>query len=394
MAKNPLKIVSKYKKKLESCNNHEVVKRTLLKLLKLPITYEILAETRIGWTVGMLQKKHAVYKVLTKPLIRKWKTLVKESNDCITTAALKDNGVKKPAENPTSKKEVKANTEKIKSFKQTSFGEALNNNQPKGKKKKIFPTVVDGSLDIQKRLYQIVDYVKSKKPVMTAHSSQDVNLLSDEEFMKLSTSRKRGRTALLPFESEDSTDNSGFLQNHVDCIEFLTKNIEVIANMKLCLPFKTVRPILENCNAVQLNQIEARNKKYLKHTNYIWKQLCKKDFEKKLTVENKSLAWKSVYEKLSKHREDKMLAVKNKILNNLKKRDQAKNRIVLVEVGGLKKNRCKETETSSSSFIRPVVVGSTSYRRPVEPEKFKTEKKKVAPLMADAREQFRNRFRR
>ena len=180
----------------------------------------------------------------------------------------------------------------------------------------------------------------------------------------------------------------------MDCIKFLTKNIEVFVNFKLFLPFETVRPILENCNAVQLNQIEARNESYLKHTNYIWKQLCKKDFEKKSTVENESLAWKSVYEKLSKHREDKMLAVKNKILNNLKKRDQAKNRIVLVEVGGLKKNRCKGTETSSSSFIRPVVVGSTSYRRPVEPEEFKTEKKKVAPLMADARKQFRNRFRR
>ena len=90
-----------------------------------------------------------------------------------------------------------------------------------------------------------------------------------------------------------------------------------------------------------------------------------------------------------------MRAVKDKILKNLKKRDRAKNKIVLVEVGGVKNNHCKKTETSSfSSFIRPVVVGSTSYRRPVEPEEIKTEKKNVAPLMADARKQFKNRYRR
>ena len=95
MAKDLLKNVSKYGKRLESCNNHEIVKSTLLKLSKLPITSEILSETRIGWTVTVLRKKHAEHKVLAKQLLRKWKTLVKVNKDRIMKAALKDGKVKK-----------------------------------------------------------------------------------------------------------------------------------------------------------------------------------------------------------------------------------------------------------------------------------------------------------
>ena len=184
MAKDLLKNVSKYGKRLESCNNHEIVKSTLLKLSKLPITSEILSETRIGWTVNMLRKKHAEYKVLAKQLLRKWKTLVKVNKDRIMKAALKDGKVKKTAANPNVKKEIKVTAEKLKTFKQMSLEEALSNNQPKDKKRKTFPTVVDESFDDKERLYQLVDYVKGKKPVMKSQPVQNDSLKSDEEFIK------------------------------------------------------------------------------------------------------------------------------------------------------------------------------------------------------------------
>ena len=114
MAKDLLKIVTKYGKRLESCNNHEIVKSTLQKLSKLPITTEILTETHIGFTVNILRKKHAEYNVLAKQLIKKWKTLVKVDKDCIMTTVLKDDQVKKSAANPKGKKEIKVTTEKLK----------------------------------------------------------------------------------------------------------------------------------------------------------------------------------------------------------------------------------------------------------------------------------------
>lgn len=391
MTKDLFKIVTKYRKRLESCNKHKIVRRTLLKLSKLPMTYKILTETRIGWTVGMLHKKYAEYKVLTKPIIRKWKMLVKENNDYITTTASKQLEYTMKATNQTFKKEVKITTEKLKTSKQMSFGEALNNNQPKSEKIKTPPTVINDSLGIQERLYQLVEYVKEKKSVVISQPSQHNFLVSDDEFMNLSTSRKRGRTALLHSESEVSTDNSGILKNPVDCIRFLTTNIDVIVNSKLCLPFETARPILENCNAGQLNKLEAGNKAYLKQTNYIWKHLCKTDFKKETTNKNESLAWKSVYEELRQNREDKLQAVKNKILNKKRRCDLAKNKTVLIEAGWTKRKHFKENETSSfSSTIRPAVIEPMSYRRPFRPEEIK--KKTAGPLMAKARKQLKNRF--
>ena len=393
MAKDLLKVVKKYGKRLESCNNHEIVKSTLLKLSKLPITSEILSETRIGWTVNMLRKKHAEYKVLAKQLIKKWKTLFKVNKDRIMTTALKDEKVKKSAANPRGKKENKVTTEKLKTSKQMSFEEALNNNQQKGKKRKMSPTVVNESFDDKERLHQLVDYVKGRKPVLISQPFQDDFLKSDEDFINFSTSRKRGRTLLLPVESKIRTENSVFLQSQADCIKFLTMNIDIIVNLKLCLPFETARPMLENCNSVQLSKLEASNPGYLKHTNYIWKNLCKKDFQKETTDKNKSLAWKSVYGELRQHREKKMQAVKDKIHNSYKKCDQAKSKVALVEAGWEKNNRCNVTN-SFSSVIRPAVVRSRSYKRSFEPEEIKSKKKTVAPLMAKARQQLKNRFRR
>ena len=389
MAKDLLKNVSKYGKRLESCNNHEIVKSTLLKLSKLPITSEILSETRIGWTVNMLRKKHAEYKVLAKQLLRKWKTLVKVNKDRIMKAALKDGKVKKTAANPNVKKEIKVTAEKLKTFKQMSLEEALSNNQPKDKKRKTFPTVVDESFDDKERLYQLVDYVKGKKPVMKSQPVQNDSLKSDEEFIKFSTSRKR------TFGSKISTESSVCQQNPADCINFLRMNIDIIVNLKLCLPFETARPILENCNAVQLSKLEASNKAYLKHTNYIWKNLCKKDFRKETTDINESLAWKSVYGEIRQRREDKMQVLKNKIHNNYKKCDQAKNKVVLVEAGWEKNNRCNGIKTSSfSSNIMPAVVESTPRRRSFRPVDNEIKKKQVAPLMAEARNQLKNIFRK
>ena len=55
----------------------------------------------------MLQKKHAEYKVLTKQLIRKWKTLVRVNKDRIMTTVLKDGTVRKLAANQKGKKVIK-----------------------------------------------------------------------------------------------------------------------------------------------------------------------------------------------------------------------------------------------------------------------------------------------
>ena len=90
-----------------------------------------------------------------------------------------------------------------------------------------------------------------------------------------------------------------------------------------------------------------------------------------------------------------MQVLKNKIHNNYKKCDQAKNKVVLVEAGWEKNNRCNGTKTSSiGSNIRPVVVESTLYRRCFRPVDNEIKKKQVTPLMAEARKQLKNIFRK
>ena len=88
-----------------------------------------------------------------------------------------------------------------------------------------------------------------------------------------------------------------------------------------------------------------------------------------------------------------MQAIKDKIHNNYKKCDQAKSKVALVEAGWEKNNRCNVTN-SFSSVIRPAVVRSRSYKRSFEREEIKSKKKTVAPLMAKARQQLKNRYRR
>ena len=85
--------------------------------------------------------------------------------------------------------------------------------------------------------------------------------------------------------------------------------------------------------------------------------------------------------------------MKDKILNKKRKCDLAKNKTVLVDAVWTKRKYFQET-SSFTSTVRAAVIGLISYTRPVQPEEIKIEKKTVTSLIAKARKQLKNRFRR
>ncbi|XP_068920340.1 elongin-A-like [Petaurus breviceps papuanus] len=205
------------------------------------------------------------------------------------------------------------------------------------------------------------------------------------------------------------------------CIRVLNNHLDSILGVG-SVPYTVLEPVLEKCTPKQLHRIERYNRVLIKDTNKLWKIHCNRDFRKETPREFES--WRELYFRLQKAQEQRLLLLTENIRlahankpkghqtmmafvdsvakppRDVRKRQEKFGTGIAAVPKMIKTKPAPYTPTThySSSDAQPSADPSTSGTHPtssVSKGCCGSRKKaaiKIAPMMAKAIKEFKNRF--
>ena len=128
-------------------------------------------------------------------------------------------------------------------------------------------------------------------------------LADEKNEYPLGLSRKESRTKVFSGVAK----NADTVSYYEKCVKVLIKNIGIVRSTSR-LPFRVLRPVLEQVSASELRRIESLNPYLLKSTADLWRFHCRKDF-KDSEPQDASESWRDLHRRYTVERKNRLQAV-------------------------------------------------------------------------------------
>ena len=205
--------------------------------------------------------------------------------------------------------------------------------------------------------------------------------LDEKNENPLGSSRKGSRTKV--FSGVGKTIDT--LSYYGKCIKVLVKNIGIVRSTSR-LPFRVLRPVLEQVSASELRRIEMLNPYLTKSTADIWRFHSRKDF-KDSHPQDASESWGDLNLRYTDDRRNRLQAVATTVRRTMTNTNPAPTMKLLDDKGlhrpvDSKKNNLptKPTEEVNRQSLRHPSAPAPTFDKPEVP---KVVRKKLAPMMAE-----------
>ena len=347
--------ILKVKKRLDSDSlDEEKILKYLRALDEIVIGFEILKSTGIGKSVNNLRKRGGSVALLSKALVKKWKSLVPVENCSEIKKSSPLNTLKSDFQTEhsnisTTKKQSQSSPNKeMKLRPKEKLANNLDIQENKTIKKQKAPTMQLCDLGFvskapvaspKKKMKTKHSTAVFKPPSSTLPSAEEIgiSLLPDIQPNYIpqprhldyldDSPRKRqaaASTDIIPadllssrksktqvFSGRRSASRSGVVISlHEICIKVLIENVEALFDTG-GVPFDILEPVLAKCSPAQLWNLEEYNPYFTEDTGPLWKIHCQRDFKE--TSSTRHDDWRALYLEKHEEREKKLKSIDAKI---------------------------------------------------------------------------------
>ncbi|XP_028405161.1 elongin-A-like [Dendronephthya gigantea] len=350
--------IMKVKKKLDSDSlDEDKILKYLRALDEIVIGFEILKSTGIGKSVNNLRKRGGSIALLSKALVKKWKSLVPVENcsplkkgsplntlqsdfkteHCnVTTTPTKHS-----QNSPKKEMKVKQKEKLVKDDKRSDHHENKSVKKQKTGTMQlcdlgfVSETRVSSPKKKLKTKHSELMLAKPASPTLPSAEEIGASLLPDiqpnyipqrfPDYLDDSSPRKRkavstdipadllssrkSRTQV--FSGRRTANRSGVVVSlHEICIKILIENVEALFDTG-GVPFDILEPVLAKCSPAQLWNLEEYNPYFTEDTGPLWKVHCQRDFKETSTMKHDD--WRALYLEKHEGREKKLKSIDAKI---------------------------------------------------------------------------------
>lgn len=118
------------------------------------------------------------------------------------------------------------------------------------------------------------------------------------------------------------------------CLRQLSRHIDGLTDVG-CVPFEMIAPVLKQCSAAKLAELEAINGWPAESTSEYWKALCLRDFGSSAlsSTSGETNKWADVYRLLEQSKKDKLEKMRSSLKAQYGRVEQKKiaNRTVVID---------------------------------------------------------------